>query len=223
MRVETSTPAATMLKSPPIRKMRQGSIFTTTIRLVCVTCNTTWMKAIEEAARPQLEPMILGATTSLITPRSAVIEWLVLKLLVLDAGDYKSVLFSPTERTEFYENRIIPSVLGINLLRYEGAMWKGRYRKQAGCVFDRQDPNRSDANNVGILLFGFGHLLTFGFVSRNSPLDFTLSPETSISLWPNEAESLIWPPSHWIGDLGAGQLANSLESFLTNTPGIRRS
>ena len=66
----------------PKEMTRQGSTFTKKVRVVCATCNNTWMSALEEEAKTILLPLITSQEIILnVDQQRLLAEWLVMKTM----------------------------------------------------------------------------------------------------------------------------------------------
>ena len=76
----------THLVKPPEFKVRQGSLWTTKLRVVCASCNNGWMSALENKAKPILIPMIDTKSSHDLSADHMLIlsQWITLNIMVLD-------------------------------------------------------------------------------------------------------------------------------------------
>lgn len=111
-------------------KLRQGSIFTKKLRVVCgkrddtTKCNNTWMSGIEEAAKPYLIPLFKGEKIILNRQQQlSVAAWIAIKTVIAEYFFVNNVAITKDERTYIWKNKMPPLHWKIWLARYQGTEW----------------------------------------------------------------------------------------------------
>jgi hypothetical protein len=101
--------------------------FSATLRDVCVECNNGWMNAIEEEARPFMEPLMRGEEGGTIEPLGAqwaISRWAYLKVLLFERVDTRQSWIPEHRCHEMYEASIqaepeLPADMSVFLAAHE--------------------------------------------------------------------------------------------------------
>ena len=160
-------------------------------REVCTSCNTGWMEQLERAARPVLEPMLLGAapgTSRVLNPDQQAIlaTWAVKTSLLLTLSEFRGqdhgwIRLAPCSGCTSITTCTC-------LLRAAGHGWAASTprsaRVQAGCLYDASGNPTAQCTtfSVGCVLFQ---------VFTTSQDDADLPPDTETWLAP---KGLMYPP-----------------------------
>jgi hypothetical protein len=111
--------------------LRQGSIFTKKLKVVCgkrddtTKCNNTWMSGIEEAAKPYLIPLFRGEQITLNRQQQlSVVAWIALKTVIAEYFFVNNIAITKEERTYIWKYRMPPLHWRIWIGRYQGTKWK---------------------------------------------------------------------------------------------------
>lgn len=209
------------------QRYREGSPHFAKYRVVCKNCNSGWMSAIEEAAKPALILLMKGATATLPRDmRLKLTEWLVLKMLVVEhsqqPGYEPAPIYSQADREAFRASRKIPDHLRIYLGKHSSIPWRTGYHRHAGGLgFEKPllPPPRepTGVRNVHAITWGIGSLLVYISGSTDSETEravkFVKGPEFR-RLWPLTANGLKWPPPIVMGGREIDDLARALGRFL---------
>lgn len=153
-------------------KDRQGHITTKQLRVVCKTCNETWMSQIEEAAKPILIPLILGRAGRLDQEVQAKLAtWVTLKVMVAEQNKREEAVFSEEERNLFMRERAIPSGVSIWIARCFSPLWRNAFLRCSGqLAFSATLPPTviptTERKNVQTSAFGIGELFVYTMISR---------------------------------------------------------
>lgn len=72
------------------------------LRVVCVTCNTTWMSRLQTAAKPVLLPFLTGSNVALSrTQQRAAANWAAMFTMVYEFADPLTIAIPQSERASF--------------------------------------------------------------------------------------------------------------------------
>jgi hypothetical protein len=210
-----------------VRRSREGSPHYSKIKAVCKSCNSGWMGAIEEAAKPILTPLIKGQRIVLTRQmRLKLIQWIVLKLLVAEhsqqAGYEAAPIYNQADRDAFMSHRKTPDFLRVYLGRHKSITWgTGYHRRASGLGFDTPSlppPKNSTAvRNVQATTWGIGSLLIYisGVTDAAVAGEILFVKDPALRrLWPLISSDLRWPPAAIVDGPYIDDLANSLSRFL---------
>lgn len=103
-------------------KIRQGNAGTRTIHAVCVTCNTGWMRKLQDELQPILTPFIQGSWVNLTPQMGARISlWLAMTTCVI--GEYYDNPQGTTQpdRSFVFERQAVPANWTVFVGRASGA------------------------------------------------------------------------------------------------------
>ena len=201
-------------------------------REVCTNCNTGWMERLESAARPVLEPLLLGAapgTSRVLDPdqQAVLATWAVKTSLLLTLSEFRSQDYGwiPVSTLQWLHEH--------NDLRVPppgSRVWMGGFntsdvpaRVQAGCLYDtsRKPAAQCTTFSVGCILFQV-------FTTEQDDAD--LPPDTDAWLAPKGlyAHALLqiapsispirWPPQAVFGADDLESLAGRLRQGLSPKP-----
>lgn len=179
-------------------KTRQGHIFNKRYRLVCTSCNTTWMSGLETAAKPILLPLLDGDKTVLLKrDRQTLARWLTLKLMITECIDAQDAVVTQNERAAFRAARKIPNGLKIWIGTHSSPDWYAQYHHQTllgtfGPLSSARERS-PDLKNMQVTAIGIGHVFALFFISAFRVIK--LKPYGGIIrlLWPIQARGLAWP------------------------------
>jgi hypothetical protein len=211
------------------REERHGHTTTKKLRVVCRKCNETWMKDIEDGAKPSLEPMIRGHRAVLcLDQQTALATWVTLKMMVVDLSISGDSVFSEMDRNDFRTTRVIKPYMKIWLFPYCGEWWRSAMRQEAALFSPSPTafPSPSDRplrpKNTKLFVIGFGNLLAAAIFSQITELGDYATIDFSgpvAHLWPSRTGAILWPPGLPIDDKAAQYVAQTLERF-SQSPGV---
>jgi hypothetical protein len=158
------------------RGLRQGSIQSQQLRVVCGQCNNGWMKQTNLAAEPMLAR--LAKKEKFPTGRkdqNALASWIAMFSMTYEFADHWSLATPQSEREHLREHGLPPS----NWAVWIGAYGEGRWTNQLnhkGAYIKPSDQGRSPEFDVRIApnmntqmtVFTFGSLLIAAFSTRVS-------------------------------------------------------
>jgi hypothetical protein len=195
----------------------RGQPFSARVGGPCVACNSGWMSALEQEARPLLIPLVrnhdvqLNAVGQHVVATWAVKTMLMLRLVAADDDDRELDLdvYGWIHRT-----RSPPPAEQVWIASYAGeGQWPATFHYYGAAIgrpggAQPQEPNAHCASfAVGHLAFGFaGHRL------KDGPMAVpTLPPDTIRQLWPAFGPTIDFPPP--------AALAGDSEMLRLATPG----
>lgn len=197
---------------------------------VCTSCNTGWMERLESAARPVLEPMLLGAapgTFRILSPDELAVlaTWAVKTSLLLTLSEFRGQEYGwiPVDTLQWLYQHY-----DVHMPPPGSRVWMGGFntndnpaRVQAGCLYDVDGKPTAQCTtfSVGCVLFQ---------VFTTGQEDAELPPDTEAWLAPKGlyASALLqiappvapvrWPPKAVFGaddiEALAGRLRQGLPS-----------
>lgn len=197
-------------------KPQQGSAYTVTFKVVCKSCNETWMNEIEEKARPILIPMLCGLPITLsVEDQNHLTTWLALKTMVSEQHVPEDAVLESPARTEFMHRRIIPQSLKIWIAAHDLDEWyTGFWHRTISASRAGQILARRGLKNIQTTAFGVGHLFVLSSASTFPDFELNLDGVTGVrQLWPIQDSEIVWPTEN----LSLGKL-NALAEILTLLP-----
>ena len=212
-------------------KDRPGSTNTIRLRVVCQRCNSGWMSAIDEAAKPILTPLI-GGHPFVIT-RSAqkiMATWIAMKAMVAEHSRPQDISTPQSERDHIRISRAPPLNWNVWIAKHDGSVkWKTGYARHSQTMTwagSGPPPVRIDgtfAKNTQSATLGIGHLL-FQVISTDVPglvFDVPLEFQSRLwKIWPMVSDFL-WPPGYILTETGVDSIAYAFDR-LANEPRVRR-
>jgi hypothetical protein len=198
-------------------KPREGQPYTKTIKVVCKTCNETWMSGIEEGVKSVLIPMLQGISVTLGTSDQVnLATWIALKVMVIETQNPNDAVIGKYGRSVFMTKREIPSEMTIWIATHDTErLYMSYWHRSMKATLDNPAPSRRKLKDIQTTTFGVGHLFSFTVVSV-LPLGIELQPEPDEAiwrLWPLSAGDIHWPMPH-ISIETAGVIAESLTQLL---------
>jgi hypothetical protein len=112
-----ATPSATTM-------LKAGDPLRAKVRVVCASCNNTWLSQLQQQAKPHLIPLIQGQRTALgSTAQERVAAWCAMATMTAEFidPDPHSIAVSPADRDWLMQNRTAPPGWRI---------WIGNYRRK---------------------------------------------------------------------------------------------
>lgn len=211
----------TRLVGPPQFTKRNGQLWTKKIRVVCADCNSEWMSALDNEAKPLLAKLIGAQPHSFsVSDSQLVAQWTTLKVLVAEHNRPLDAVASADDRKQFKATRQIPTGVQIWLGRCGIDPWRVRFERHSATV------GRSPIvmphhrfKNIQSIALGLGDLMLFVIHTSVAGVDLKLMPPPSVKmLYPN-SEPFDWPLSA-LSMIEATGLATSLQRYL-DSPQVR--
>lgn len=185
-----------------------------TVKRVCERCNTGWMAALEDKAKPILSPPILGER-QVFGPGQARIAatWGFKTALIADLAHTEVPAAPPEVYRYFGQRKRPPTSVLVTASRYAGE----RYPLYAGShviTFDVEQPFAERATHDAYLLTVSAGHLTLQVFGHHLPQFVDLKPkdwkrDLTILVWP-EPDPSVWPPVSSLTDETLSRFARTL-------------
>lgn len=205
--------------------VRPGHNSTKKLRVVCKTCNETWMSRLEDQAKTVLLPLIAGANVvTLDRERQTIIAtWIALKVLVAEHAQPDTTVHSPEARKKFMDSPTVPPGMSVWIARCASESWEAGYKRYAASIKRSPVPMiKGELKNVQALTFGvgyfFAHVLSTTLPGKSFSFE-SVDKGAIIPLWPISADSISWPPPRTITAGEANNISRTLSEFFSS-PGI---
>lgn len=205
------------LTGPPRFLSRQGSTMTKRIRIVCATCNNTWMSVLEGQAKQILMPLITRQEIVLDAVQQKLLtEWVVMKCMVAEQNVPNDAIIPYDDRARFKADRTIPRYFEIWIASHVSTKWHGGYLRHSATM-SRSLSVRPDAKNVSTIALGFGHLFFYVMMCRIDGM--LLSERIGVhpriqQLFPTAGDTLPMPSMSKLTDADCDHMANSIEMLV---------
>lgn len=211
------------MKSVPVSHKtmsRQGSAITKKLRVVCRGCNHGWMKAIEEAARPMLAPMITGVPIVLDRDQQRIVaEWITLKMMVAEHNIPGEVIVPQADRDKFFADRTIPSYFRIWVIASASEKWRSRYIRHNTTFMlpTVGSPPPTVKRNTQTIAWGIGRVFIYVMMSTAEGLDLQelvcIHPLV-LKLFPYSGSTLPAPFVWTLNDAACDKMAATLDTLI---------
>jgi hypothetical protein len=200
-------------------KRQQGHTYTKTIKVVCRSCNTGWMSAIEEKVKPDLIPILQGQPVTLDTDAQlSLATWVTLKILVIENEYISDRVIQPAALRLFRSHQTIPRGTKIWIAYHDAPEWYAGYGVQSlQASTTLEPPIIRGRKNIQAIGFGVGHLFAFSYLSTLASFEFDLDPMENIGivrrLWLPRPTMVTWPMRTISGD-DLDRLAHFVEHII---------
>ena len=197
---------------------RQGAAITKKLRVVCRACNHGWMKAVDEAVRPILTPLIKGEPIVLNRDQQRMLaEWISLKMMVAEHNVPTEVVVRQADRDRFFADRTIPSYFRIWVISSNSEKWRSRYIRHNATFGLPGTPMPTAKRNTQTIAWGVGRLFIFVAMTTADGLELTdffgVHPVV-LKLFPYVGNVLPLPFLKLIDDASGDRLAGTLEELI---------
>lgn len=174
------------------------------VKAVCKSCNEGWMKALEDEAKPILEPLISDTPTTLSSRQQFILcHWVMKTAMIFDAlRSPTAPHYQPVQTTFLFQMKgPPPSTFGVWLGRYYGEF--NAYT--TGNVLNGLDKNTGTPITGHVQTMSFGPLMLQALSMRH-PAGQTITTHidldmkggdwdrVTVRLWPIELKPCEWPP-----------------------------
>jgi hypothetical protein len=173
-----------------------GRLWTKKFKVVCKTCNETWMSQIEEKAKPILTPLITGEIYTITKDDCLTIsQWITLKIMVAENNKNNSpseIVTTQSQRSALKNSQKIPDNLWVVISRCGAPGYKTFYLRNAATI--GLGPIVENRNkNTHCITLGIGELLLqvfhttvdrWGIDYKNTPLITKIYPTLTEVSWP---------------------------------------
>lgn len=213
-------------REPKIAQVpKQGHIGSRKLRIVCKSCNETWLSRLEEEVMPFLTHMIIGKNVGLTPATQKVLaRWASKTVMVAERSRPRDDGISQTERTWLMDNETPPENWLVWIAGYNGTAWRELgLCQQRGAL--QETPVRCAGTQrfyCAATTFAIGEVL---FLVVNSSWNGIFDAFRNVDgnglfrMWPPIERSIVWPPSDLLGDPQANAIAN----VLTQYPGFNQA
>jgi len=194
---------------------RHGHTTTTKLRVVCKHCNERWMSQMEVAARPFIEPMLLGRP---VTLRGSQIEtvaaWITLKMMIYDGQDQREAVFTREETLRFKVDRQIPDFVRILVYKAKEPELRAYIARAFANVSNVLD-SMAVKSNIQATVFVVGRLVVLFVANRVPTINFNEPSQFQAKrLWAPRNATVVWPPIRLINEDEVAKLALALRRFV---------
>lgn len=193
----------------PKTLIRQGRLFGRKRRIVCVKCNTGWMSATEDSARPILTDLIEGKSRLLsLAEQRTIATWVTLKSMVSEFDEPETVVVSQSQRDWFWHNRTPISNWAIWIGHHNEFEWRTTFSQTTASFYPGSNffyYNNSEniqLRNAKFFMFGLGHLIIHAVCTKNiidQVVDKVIRygrfriENRMLRIWPQRDETVHWP------------------------------
>jgi hypothetical protein len=214
---QSFTTQNTVLIRPPRTKAKPGPLRTKKLRVVCGGCNSGWMSALEDTAKPMLTALITSQPRALTSDDLEVLaRWVALKVMVAECDIRDLAVTPPDVRKRFKADQQVPSDFRICIGQCGVGGWQcGYYRHAATVAKSPLVTPQHQFKNIHSVAIGIGDLFIFAMYTTLSGL-FNANPsysEALVPVFPAKGAST-WPPPQRLSGVEAGQIAGTLDRML---------
>ena len=125
--IRTMPSERSVVISPPSAKRKQGDVSSKKIKVVCKTCNETWMSNIETTVIPIMTPLIQGQQITLtLAAQQILARWMTMKTIVAEYDNPLTQSIPESARHWFKEHQRPPEGWQIWISSYHGVRWQRR-------------------------------------------------------------------------------------------------
>jgi hypothetical protein len=185
----------------------QGHSGTKKVKVVCATCNETWLSTrIENAAKPILIPLIAGRTSELsIADQRVLATWAVKTVMTAEYVNKRPPAILQSERTWLKDNLSPPAGWFVSATPYTGTEWRelGIFQHSGRLAVPSIVEGIETEHHVGLTFFGMGHLFLLVRYSSWPRLWEMFNVDgvaDTLRIWPPKSTSMTWFPQNSIAD-----------------------
>ncbi len=209
--------------SPPKHRKTNGRIWTKKIKVVCKTCNETWMSQIEQTAKTILLPMMRGEPYRLTQEDClSISRWITLKVMVAEHNSlntHTEVVTNREMRKKFKDNQEIPNNLLVSIARCGTPSWKAIYMRNTASI-SLKPFLKNRTKNIQCVTVGFGELLIQVIHTSIQEIKLNSIPSPMIATIYPSLNIINWPFSNPMTDEQAFNFSMNLENMI-NAPNVR--
>jgi hypothetical protein len=186
---------------------REGGVNGLRPRVVCDTCNNTWMSAIETKAKAALVPL-MAAEPFLLTSEDqrAIARWAILKSLVIDGTNENGFVYSREQCSKFMRGDDPMNVWTVSIARCGAETWRTRIIREQF----RTSTNIINHSVKGVLqstTVGLNELLIYVVANTNYMIPFAM--RNLIQIWPI-GNAISWPPTQILSQTQADEISTDV-------------
>jgi hypothetical protein len=185
---------------------RTGDPLRSKVRVVCETCNNTWLSAIQNRVKPLLIPMIGGQPCVLSHDKQQTLAtWITMATMTSEfmLHEKTQISVSQADREWLWEKYTPPS---------DWRIWIGRYQRHrsaeqwvhcsvpiydvAPVVADGEGPQCNTQSTTFIIGEFFGHAMSAAFPNHARDWDWRVWPrahQVLSQIWPLKESAIVWP------------------------------
>lgn len=184
----------------------QGHSGTKKVKVVCATCNETWLSTrIEGAAKPVLTSLIAGRPSELsVAMQRTLATWAAKTVMTAEHVNKRPAVILQSERTWLKDNLSPPPGWVVSAMPYNGAEWRdlGIFQHYGRRAIPSINNDTETEHHLGLTFLGMGHLLMlvrYSSWSRTWEM-FGDGVMDAFRIWPLRQTSMSWAPQDAITD-----------------------
>jgi hypothetical protein len=185
----------------------QGHSGTKKVKVVCATCNETWLSTkVEDAAKPILIPLIAGRAGDLsVATQRILATWAAKTVMTAEHVNKRPPVVLQSERTWLKENLSPPPGWFVSAMPYDGAEWRelGIFQHSGRLAVPSIDNGTETEHHIGLTFVGMGHLfllVRYSSWSRVWDMFSGTGIMDTLRIWPPHQTSMSWTPEKSITD-----------------------
>lgn len=167
-----------------------------TVRRVCISCNTGWMRELEDAAQPILLPLLAATGGRHELDRQGqrtLATWSVLKAMMLNLASPNGSVVPASEYERFRaQQRPSGGVTCVWIGAYKGSRLAARGTVKLGVFADSPDHQEPDGYLATMNLYRFVVQVFDCFA--NGRFSVSLDRRGMLRIWPPKDDLVLWPP-----------------------------
>jgi hypothetical protein len=187
-------------------QIRAGDPFGSKVRVVCTTCNNTWLSGIQDAAKPLLIPMLIGQTSVLgDDAQKTIATWAAMATMTAEhvMKEESLIAVSQTDREWLWKNGTPSPDWRIWIGRYQRHRLAERWTHCSVPIYEREPviaPSGLPQCNTQTTTFMVGeffvHVLSGSFANQVRDWDWRTWPrahQVLTQIWPVKESMTVWP------------------------------
>lgn len=183
-------------------KINQGAFFTRKVRVVCLRCNTGWMRLLEERAFPIITGLIQGRSMTLSSDdQAAIAGWITQVTMTAEFFLPDGIHTPQSVRSEFMQTKIPPESWQIWIGTYGGGFFRQtalHYASERTDVRLFDKPEILGSGGFHTTMFWIGALFAHAFYSGVPGIKLSI-PETGfVQIAPATYNEVRWPFSPFL-------------------------
>lgn len=212
----------TKLTGKPKHRKTNGRIWTKKIKVVCKTCNETWMSQIEEKAKAIILPIMTGQDHQITQDGCLIIsQWMTLKVMIAEhnnLNDPTVIVTTQEMRRQFREKLEIPENFWIWICKCGAPGWEATYIRSTATI--SLEPTLSHRNrNIQCITLGIGDILIQALHTSVKDLKLHFKKPPLITQIHPTSDNIRWPFARALTRDEAFEFSMSLDNMI-NSPNI---
>jgi hypothetical protein len=199
----------------------QGHSGTKKVKVVCATCNETWLSTkIENATKPILIPLIAGLPVELlIADQGKLATWAAKTVMTAEHVNKRPPAILQSERTWLMGTLSPPPGWFIFATPYSGTEWRelGIFQHSGRLAVSSTENSIETDHHIGLTFFGMSHLLLLVLYSSWSRAWAAFNENDlmkTLRIWPPQQTSMQWLPQNSITDAETDYLTTYMKRIL---------